>query len=434
MPRRPVHDPLRVFINGQLVGFFLKDPSGTVAFGYDESWLARDNAIPVSLSLPLREDSFNGPVVAAFFENLLPDSESLRRRVSEKVGAEGMDAYSLLSRIGRDCVGALQFLPEDEELQASTEIQGRVASDSEIEGMLLNLAQAPLGLEPERDFRISIAGAQEKTALLRYKDQWWKPSGATPTTHILKKQMGTLPNGLDLSNSIENEFYCLRLLAAFGLPVNHAEISTFGKTKALVIERFDRRWTRDGRLLRLPQEDCCQALSVPPSRKYQNDGGPGISDILRLLKASDTPAEDQKRFLKAQVVFFLIGATDGHAKNFSIFLGPLGRFRLTPLYDILSAQPSLALGQIHKKQMRLAMFAGTNRHYVVDRICGRHFAQTVDRVGLPRGLAKEIMEEVAMRAVAAKQELEESLPLDFPEFIHRTIWDGIDARLGSLPL
>ena len=434
MPRRPVHDPLRVFINGQLVGFFLKDPGGTVAFGYDESWLARDNAIPVSLSLPLREDPFKGPVVAAFFENLLPDSESLRRRVSEKVGAEGMDAYSLLSRIGRDCVGALQFLPEDEELQASTEIQGRVASDSEIEGMLLNLAQAPLGLERERDFRISIAGAQEKTALLRYKDQWWKPSGATPTTHILKKQMGTLPNGLDLSNSIENEFYCLRLLAAFGLPVNHAEISTFGKTKALVIERFDRRWTRDGRLLRLPQEDCCQALSVPPSRKYQNDGGPGIFDILRLLKASDAPAEDQKRFLKAQVVFFLIGATDGHAKNFSIFLGPLGRFRLTPLYDILSAQPSLALGQIHKKQMRLAMFVGTNRHYVVDRICGRHFAQTVDRVGLPRGLAKEVMEEVATQAVAAKQELEESLPLDFPEFIHRTIWDGIDARLGSLPL
>jgi len=421
-------------MNGQLVGFFLKDPGGTVAFGYDESWLARDKAIAVSLSLPLREDPFKGPAVAAFFENLLPDSETLRRRVAEKVGAEGMDAYSLLSRIGRDCVGALQFLPEDEELKGSTEIQGRVASESEIEGMLLNLAQAPLGLERERDFRISIAGAQEKTALLRYKDQWWKPSGATPTTHILKKQMGTLPNGLDLSNSIENEFYCLRLLAAFGVPVNHAEISTFGKTKALVIERFDRRWTRDGLLLRLPQEDCCQALSVPPSRKYQNDGGPGISDILRLLKASDTPAEDQRRFLKALVVFFLIGATDGHAKNFSIFLGPLGRFRLTPLYDILSAQPSLALGQIHKKQMRLAMFAGTNRHYVVDRICGRHFAQTVDRVGLPRGLAKEVMGEVATQAVAAKQELEESLPLDFPEFIHRTIWDGIAARLGSLQL
>jgi serine/threonine-protein kinase HipA len=222
------------------------------------------------------------------------------------MGAEGIDAYSLLSRIGRDCVGALQFLPEDEQLQANAEIQGRVASDSEIERMLLNLAQTPLGLDRERDFRISIAGAQEKTALLHHKGRWWKPSGTTPTTHIFKKQMGTLPNGLDLSNSIENEFYCLSLLAAFGLPVNHAEISTFGKTKALLIERFDRRWTPDGRLLRLPQEDCCQALSVPPSRKYQNDGGPGIADILRLLKASDTPAEDQKRFLKAQVVFLLI--------------------------------------------------------------------------------------------------------------------------------
>lgn len=432
MPRRPVHQPLRVFMNGQPVGFFLKEPGGAVAFGYEESWLARDNAIPVSLSLPLREDAFKGPAVAAFFENLLPDSEPLRRRVSEKVGADGIDAYSLLSRIGRDCVGALQFLPEDEELQVSTEIQGRVASDSEIEGMLLNLAQTPLGLDRERDFRISIAGAQEKTALLHHKGKWWKPSGTTPTTHILKKQMGTLPNGLDLSNSIENEFYCLRLLAAFGLPVNRAEISTFGKTKALVIERFDRRWTPDGRLLRLPQEDCCQVLSVPLSRKYQNDGGPGIADILRLLKASDTPAEDQKRFVKAQVVFLLIGATDGHAKNFSIFLGPLGRFRLTPLYDILSAQPSLASGQIHKKQMKLAMFAGTNHHYVVDRICGRHIAQTVERAGLPSALAKEVMEEVAAQAVAAKQELEQTLPPDFPEFLHRTIWEGIAARLGNL--
>jgi len=160
--------PVAGFYKWPTGGFFLKDPGGTVAFGYDESWLARDKAIAVSLSLPLREDPFKGPAVAAFFENLLPDSETLRRRVSEKVGAEGMDAYSLLSRIGRDCVGALQFLPEDEELQGSTEIQGRVASDSEIEGMLLNLAQAPLGLERERDFRISIAGAQEKTALLRF--------------------------------------------------------------------------------------------------------------------------------------------------------------------------------------------------------------------------------------------------------------------------
>lgn len=419
-------------MNGRPVGVLLKEPGGAIAFGYDESWLGAENAIPVSLSLPLREDLFKGLVVSAVFENLLPDSEALRRRVSEKVGAEGTDAYSLLSLIGRDCVGALQFLPEGEESAASGKIEGRLAKDDEIEAMLLNLTQTPLGLDREKDFRISIAGAQEKTALLRHKGKWWKPSGTTPTTHIFKKQMGTLPNGLDLSNSIENEFYCLRLIAAFGLPANRAEISTFGKTKALVIERFDRQWTKDRRLMRLPQEDCCQALSIPPTRKYQNDGGPGLAAILRLLQAGDSPAEDQKRFLKAQVVFCLIGATDGHAKNFSIFLGPLGRFRLTPLYDILSAQPSLASGQIHKKQMRLAMFAGANRHYVVDRIRGRHFIQTAERAGLSATLAKDALQEVVDQASRAKEDLEKNLPPDFPEFLHRTIWDGVAARLGNM--
>ena len=419
-------------MNGRPVGFLLKEPGGAIAFGYDESWLGAENAIPVSLSLPLREDLFKGPVVSAVFENLLPDSEALRRRVSEKVGAEGTDAYSLLSRIGRDCVGALQFLPEGEESAASGKIEGRLAKDDEIEAMLLNLTQTPLGLDREKDFRISIAGAQEKTALLRHKGKWWKPSGTTPTTHIFKKQMGTLPNGLDLSNSIENEFYCLRLIAAFGLPANRAEISTFGKTKALVIERFDRQWTKDRRLMRLPQEDCCQALSIPPSRKYQNDGGPGLAAILRLLQAGDSPAEDQKRFLKAQVVFCLIGATDGHAKNFSIFLGPLGRFRLTPLYDILSAQPSLASGQIHKKQMHLAMFAGANRQYVVDRIRGRHFIQTAERAGVSATLAKDALQEVVDQASRAKEDLEKNLPPDFPEFLHRTIWEGVAARLGNM--
>lgn len=434
MPRRATYQPLGVFMNGQAVGVLLKEPGGAIAFEYDNDWLNAANAIPVSRSLPLREDPFRGPAVSAVFENLLPDSEALRRRVSEKVGAEGTDAYSLLSRIGRDCVGALQFLPEGEEPAATRKIEGRLAKDTEIEAMLLNLTQTPLGLDRDKDFRISIAGAQEKTALLRHKGKWWKPSGTTPTTHIFKKQMGTLPNGLDLSSSIENEFYCLRLLAAFGLPVNHTEISTFGNTKALVIERFDRRWTNDHRLLRLPQEDCCQALSIPPSRKYQNDGGPGIADILRLLQAGDSPAEDQKRFLKAQVIFCLVGATDGHAKNFSIFLGPLGRFRLTPLYDILSAQPSLAAGQIHKKQMRLAMFEGTNRHYVVDRIHGRHFIQTTERAGVSPTLAEEVLQEVLEQAPRAKEMLEKCLPADFPEFLHRTIWEGVASRLANLRL
>src|SRR5207247_8200343 len=137
-------------------------------------------------------------------------------------------------------------------------INGEAISDQDVEKLLSNLVRAPLGLDLDREFRISVAGAQQKTALLHYKGKWFKPHGTTPTTHILKTQIGTLPNGIDLSNSVENEYYCLKLMAAFGLPVNAAEIRVFGETKALVIERFDRKWTRDGRLLRIPQEDFCQ--------------------------------------------------------------------------------------------------------------------------------------------------------------------------------
>lgn len=434
MPRKRQHTPLRVLLNNRPVGHLLKEAGGAVEFLYDESWLNWQPAMPVSLSLPLREDAYRGAPVLAFFENLLPDSDALRRRVAGKVGAEGTDAWSLLAKIGRDCVGALQFFPEDSDMGESdtTHINGVAVTDQEIEDLLKNLVQAPLGLDRDEDFRISVAGAQEKTALLRHGGQWLKPRGTTPTTHLLKTRIGTLPNGLDLSLSLENEYYCLKLVEAFGLPVNAAEIRSFGQTKALVVERFDRRWTRDGRLLRLPQEDCCQALSVPPARKYQSAGGPGMVDILRLLQGSDTPGGDQKRFLKAQMIFWLIGATDGHAKNFSLFLRPEGRFTLTPFYDVLTAQPSLEARQIEKRHMKLAMFAGDSRHYVLDRIAGRHFRQTAKRADVPDPLVDEAIQEIGERAEAAMREVETQLPDGFPESIHAAVNHGVRMRLERL--
>jgi serine/threonine-protein kinase HipA len=434
MPRRRRYAPLRVLLNNRLVGHLSKAASGAIAFGYDESWLAWDHALPVSLSLPLRDDAYRGEPVSAVFDNLLPDSDALRRRVAEKVGAAGTDAYSLLAAIGRDCVGALQFVGEDDHAdhQGDHGLAGEAVDDEAIEKLLKGLAQAPLGLSRDDDFRISVAGAQEKTALLRHGGQWLKPHGTTPTTHILKTQIGRLPDGIDLSNSVENEYYCLKLAGAFGLPVNTAEIVTFGATKALAIERFDRRWTRDGRLLRLPQEDCCQALSVPPTRKYQSDGGPGLVQILDLLKGSDTPAADQATLIKAQILFWLIGATDGHAKNFSIFLGPGGSFRLTPLYDVLTAQPSLDSGQIQRKQMKLAMSVGTSRHARIGEIHGRHFIQTGETAGLSKTLVREAIETMAETAAAALARVEGELPQDFPEAIHSSVKAAIGERVGAL--
>ena len=432
MPRPRRYRPLGVFLNGRLVGHLGREASGAIDFRYDPDWLNWDSAFPVSLSLPLREDRYLGAPVIAVFDNLLPDNDVLRRRMAERVGAEGIDAYSLLAAIGRDCVGALQFLAEGDKPGPAGMVEGKSIADQEIARILGDLSTAPLGLDENTDFRISIAGAQEKTALLYWKDRWCKPLGTTATTHILKPEIGRLPNGLDLTASVENEFLCLKLTAALGIPSANVTMTWFGDRPTLMVERFDRRWTRDGRLLRLPQEDCCQALSVPPTRKYQSEGGPGIADILNLLKGSDEPEEDQTRFLKAVIVFWLLGATDGHAKNFSLFLFPGGRFRLTPLYDVISAQPSADAGQIPHNHMRLAMSVGDKRHYIVDTVMPRHFIQTAARAGVGSSIVERAFAEIRAAAPGAVEQARNELPEGFPVSVADSIISGFKRRLRHL--
>lgn len=220
MARRRAHTPLMVYLNGRLVGRFRRETSGAVDFQYDATWLAWDNAIPASLSLPLREDRYIGAPVIAVFDNLLPDNDAIRGRVAARVGAEGDDAFSLLAAIGRDCVGALQFLPEGEPPPRAGEILGAPVSDQDIASILDDLTANPLGLDRDTHFRISLAGVQDKTAFLRHEDRWFKPDGPTPTTHIFKPQIGKLPGGaVDLSESVENEYLCLTFLRALGLPI-----------------------------------------------------------------------------------------------------------------------------------------------------------------------------------------------------------------------
>jgi serine/threonine-protein kinase HipA len=343
-----------------------------------------------------------------------------------------VDAFSLLAALGRDCVGALQLLSETEEPGLAGAVEGHPVNNSEIGELLENLASNPLGIDRDKDFRISIAGVQEKTALLHSNGRWLKPIGTTPTTHILKPQIGHLPNGIDLSNSVENEYFCLTLIKALGLPVAHVEMATFGKKRVLIVERFDRLWTGDKRLLRAPQEDCCQALSVPWTQKYENEGGPGIEKILRLLAGSDAAGLDRKNFLKATIVFWLLAATDGHAKNFSVFLSPGGGFRLTPLYDVVSAQPSLDAGQIRHNQMKLAMAVGDSRHYTINSITERHFVQTAAKAGLGTNMTIEVIDDLLENGEAALERIVVALPSDFPEKIAQSIAAGFRSRLKKL--
>ena len=433
MAKRSRRLHLDVFLNARRVGALTQETSGAVAFTYASEWLNWKSNLPVSLSLPLREERYMGAPVLAVFDNLLPDNRGMRTRVAERMGADGVDAMSMLSALGRDCVGALQFLPPDSEPGPAGVVEGRNVSESQIADILRNLAANPLGVDRERDFRISIAGAQEKTALLKRPDGHWQvPSGQTATTHILKPQIGQLPNGLDLSNSVENEFFCMQITAAYGLPTANVSMETFEDKKALVVERFDRLWTEDKRLLRVPQEDMCQVLGRPWTQKYESEGGPGLLDIADALTASDEPALDRRNFLKANIVFWLLGATDGHAKNFSISLFPGGGFRMTPLYDVISAQPSFDEKRISHKDYKLAMAFGDSRHYRILDVRRRHFVETSLAAGLNKAAINALIEQTIEETPLAVQVASERLPADFPGALAESISQGLKVRVAQL--
>ncbi|GAO37869.1 toxin-antitoxin system toxin component HipA [Sphingomonas changbaiensis NBRC 104936] len=441
MTRRKSHAPLKVLINGRITGRLEKETSGAIRFKYDDSWLGWAHRFPISLSLQLRHTAYQGTPVAAVFDNLLPDNPNIRRRVAERTGAQGTDAYSLLEQIGRDCVGAMQFLPEEMEAR-NGDIQGESIDDDEIERLLANLGGVPLGIDPEHEFRISIAGAQEKTALLHYDGKWMRPIGTTPTTHILKPQLGEIPTStgvIDMAASVDNEHYCLKLMEAFGLTVASTSIATFGERRVLVVERFDRQRTSDSRILRQPQEDCCQALGIPPSRKYQStveghQNGPSAVDILTLLRGSDEPTRDRVDFFKSQILFWLIGATDGHGKNFSIFLRPGGGYELTPFYDVLSAQLAFDNKQIPNNRYKLAMSVGASRKYRILDITGRHFVQTGKEAGLGPTPIRGAITEILDTAQSALTEAREQMPRDFFEPVHNSVSRALEGRLATLML
>lgn len=429
MARHGRSGTMQVLLNGRLVGALRLAGSGAIGFTYDREWLAWEHAMPISLSLPLREEAHQGGPVIAYLENLLPDNQAIRERVAARVRAGGTDAWHMLEKIGRDCVGALQFVSG--EVPKIHGLEGELVTEAQIAALLRNLASAPLGLSEDDDFRISIAGAQEKTALLRKNGEWIRPSGMTPTTHIFKTQLGVLPGGIDLSDSVENEYFCMNFCRAMGMDVAEVEIADFEDVRSLVVTRFDRRWTKDRRLIRLPQEDFCQALSVPPSQKYQMDGGPGIAEGIGLLAGSDDPEADQRAFFRAQVLFWLLGATDGHAKNFSIALRP-GGFRMTPIYDVLSAQKAVNDGQIRQNRMRLAM--AVSGHYRINEVVPRHFLQAAKAAGFGVALAEDVLAEVGSKIEAALDETIAGLGGDFPEGLAEVIADGTQSRTASLQI
>lgn len=418
---------LKVLMNGHLVGLLTRSSRGVISFDYDETWLVNENRRQLSLSLPLSTQGYSGDIVENYFDNLLPDSLPIRNRLQARVGADSTRAFDLLSHIGRDCVGALQLLPEDEDVDVKT-VTASTIDSGQIEKILKNYKTNPLGVDPEADFRLSVAGAQEKTAFLLHDGEWCRPHGATPTSHIFKLPIGELgQSGIDLSDSVENEWLCQQLVREFGVPIASTDIAEFGSQKVLVVERFDRKWSPDGKwLMRLPQEDMCQATGTAGSQKYENEGGPGAKQVMEILRGSERSYEDRTSFMTAQLVFWMLGAIDGHAKNFSLFHGRGGLFRLTPLYDVISIYPVLSAGQIDEQQVRMAMAVlGKNKHYRWDKISRRHWLETAKICQYSSEDMDEIISKCCDITSSCIDNVKEIIPKGFPGNIADTIFKGV---------
>lgn len=416
---------------------------GDTELQYDPAWRESEVGRPLSLSLPfgVGNSPLKGQAVENYFDNLLPDSTDLRKRAAARFKAESTEPFDLLAAIGRDCVGAVQVLSLEDAPDGFDRIQGAPISDEGIAAHLQGLlAPSAPGHAAEDEFRISIAGAQEKTALLSHRGRWLLPQGATPTTHILKLPLGLVGNiKADLTTSVENEWLCLQLLRAFGLPVANASMLDFADQRVLCVERFDRQLHSSGSwIMRLPQEDFCQVHGLPHIRKYEAEGGPGLPDIARILANSERGEQDIATLLKAQILFWMLAAIDGHAKNFSIQLLPQGRYRLTPLYDVVSIWPIVGDGpnqlRWHKSKLAMAVH-GSSKHYLLKDVQRRHFSALASKCGYA-GTAEPLIEELLQRVPAAIAEVGAKLPPGFPQRVADTIFAGLQesaARLQRMP-
>lgn len=381
---------LRLLINGGLVANVAQRADGDLALTYDRSWQERADAFPVSLSMPLSQREHGDTAVRPFMEGLLPDDAAILERWARQFHVSPRNPFALLSHMGEDCAGAVQFVRPDRYADVASAGEGDVEwlSEGDVAERLRDLVeQRGTGRLPGDRGHFSLAGAQPKMPLLFDGGRWGIPSGRTPTTHILKP-----PAQRDLEGFDINEHFCLRLGKELGLAVAESTLQKFDDQEALVVARYDRVRVADGSVVRLHQEDTCQALAVSPLRTYQNEGGPGPEDIVALLlRESNDPETDVAAFLDALALNWVISGTDAHAKNYSLLISP-GTVRLAPFYDLISILPYPH--RVHYRRAALAM--RIDREYHLWKIRRRHWEGLAARCDLdPEPLVERIGQLVA---------------------------------------
>lgn len=334
---------LDVYLKDRKAGELKQDDDGLLTFTYGSDYLTSD-PVALSVSLPVQEKPFIDRIARAYFSGLLPD-EGARRRLAAALGISSSNAFGLLEIIGGECAGALSLVPPGQLPPGSTADDAEPLDEEHLEEVLSLLRQRPL-LGGEADVRLSLAGAQDKLAVTVINGQIFLPRGGRPTTHILKPFI----EGLD--GTVENEVFCMSLARRLGFDVPFVSKGAAGKTDYFLIERYDRMTLNDGRIERLHQEDFCQALSVPPELKYEEEGGPGISQCLQLIRQTTSrPAAETLRFQRMLMFHYLIGNADAHAKNYALLyrgkvpdLAPMYDAICTAAYPRLSKKMAMALG------------------------------------------------------------------------------------------
>ena len=359
---------LNVKYNGQNVGKLSQDESGKMSFQYDSDWVL--NGFAISMSLPLQNESFSEQKCRPFFEGLLPE-DAVREEIARNLGVSSRSDFALLREIGGDCAGAISVGDSKNALSAKYEEQ--IAGERLIES-LKPLTGKPL-FAGEKDIRLSIAGSQRKLPIIYKNGNFYLPHGDIPTTAIIKPEI----QGID--GSIENELFCLALAQKIGIPVPEFELLKLDR-KYLVIKRYDRA-EKNGNVVRLHQEDLCQAMGIPSENKYQKDGGPSFKDLFEVIrKHSSQPALNIKNAVRIAIFNYVIGNADAHGKNFS-FLIEKDAVKLAPFYDLLSTAVYPNLSQ------KMAMKIGNK--YEPNDVFKRHWQAFAEDISVkPEFVEKEM--------------------------------------------
>ena len=394
---------LVALLNGSEVGRVHRDTRGRLTFAYADDWREAADANPLSLSMPLAAKEHGRSAVEAFLWGLLPDNERVLARWAARFQVSARNAFALISHVGEDCAGAVQFVTPDrlDVIRSGQEDKVEWLDETDVAKRLQTLrADHSAWRLPGDAGQFSLAGAQPKTAFLFHNQRWGIPCGRLPTTHILKPPTG------HFDGHSENEHVCLTLARSLGLPAAQSKVMRFEDEIAVVIERYDRQ--RQGNdIVRVHQEDICQARGIMPTKKYQNEGGPGAIDIVELLRTSSTDrTADLDTFIAALGFNWLIAGTDAHAKNFSLLLAS-GRVRLTPLYDLASILP---YDEFDMRRVKFAMkIGGEYRLGQIGLRQWRKFAREARvepdaLVGQLAGMAQRLPDEASAARLRARAE------------------------------